>query len=70
MAIFAPYGTGVNVTLNSPQTHTTLYYREGSSDKVYQASIEPQGEGFIVNFAYPGSDCAKSFAGAHGDGVL
>jgi bifunctional non-homologous end joining protein LigD len=30
----------------------TLYYREGSSDKVYQASIEPQGELFLVNFAY------------------
>ena len=31
---------------------TTLYYREGSSDKVYQASIEPKGAGFMVNFAY------------------
>ena len=30
----------------------TLYYREGSSDKVYQASIEPQGGLFVVNFAY------------------
>jgi len=30
----------------------TLYYREGSSDKVYQASIRPQGEGFMVHFAY------------------
>jgi bifunctional non-homologous end joining protein LigD len=30
----------------------TLYYREGSSDKMYQASIEPQGEGFVVNFAF------------------
>ena len=29
-----------------------MYYREGSSDKVYQAVIEPQGEGFVVNFAY------------------
>jgi len=38
---------------NPPQTQrTTLYYREGSSDKVYQASVEPQAEGFIVNFAY------------------
>jgi len=41
----------MNATLTSPQ-HVTLYYREGSSDKVYQASIEPQGEGFVVNFAY------------------
>src|ERR1039458_2136996 len=39
--------------MNTPQTERiTLYYREGSSDKVYQASIEPQGELFLVNFAY------------------
>jgi len=31
---------------------TTLYYREGSSDKVYQTSIEPAEGGFVVNFAY------------------
>jgi bifunctional non-homologous end joining protein LigD len=30
----------------------TLYYRAGSSDKVYQAAIEPEGESFVVNFAY------------------
>jgi bifunctional non-homologous end joining protein LigD len=29
-----------------------LYYREGSSDKVYQAAIEPAGDQFVVNFAY------------------
>lgn len=32
--------------------HVTLYYREGSSDKVYQAAIEPVGNQFVVNFAY------------------
>ena len=26
----------------------TLYYREGSSDKVYQAAIEPAGNQFVV----------------------
>lgn len=31
---------------------TTLYYREGASDKVYQAAIEPSGKQFVVNFAY------------------
>ena len=31
---------------------TTLYYREGSSDKVYQCQIEQAGERFLVNFAY------------------
>jgi bifunctional non-homologous end joining protein LigD len=30
----------------------TLYYREGSSDKVYQCQIEQAGERFVVNFAY------------------
>ena len=30
----------------------TLYYKEGSSDKVYQAAIEPSGTDFAVNFAY------------------
>lgn len=30
----------------------TLYYREGSSDKVYQAAIEPEGWQFVVHFAY------------------
>jgi bifunctional non-homologous end joining protein LigD len=34
------------------QNQVTLYYREGSSDKVYQAAIEPAGELFVVNFAY------------------
>lgn len=27
---------------------TTLYYRQGSSDKVYQASIQPRDQGFVV----------------------
>ncbi|MES2571387.1 MAG: WGR domain-containing protein [Verrucomicrobiota bacterium] len=30
----------------------TLYYRQGSSDKIYQASIEQKDDGYIVNFAY------------------
>ena len=43
----------MNAVLNTPQTERiTLYYREGSSDKVYHAVIEPQGEGFVVNIAY------------------
>lgn len=29
-----------------------LFYREGSSDKVYQAELKQQGDGFVVNFAY------------------
>ncbi len=30
----------------------TLYFRQGSSDKVYQAGIAPQDGGFVVTFAY------------------
>ena len=30
----------------------SLYYREGASDKVYQAAIKPAGDLFVVNFAY------------------
>jgi len=30
----------------------TLYYREGASDKVYQANLEPQDGGWMVRFAY------------------
>jgi bifunctional non-homologous end joining protein LigD len=30
----------------------TLYYRQGSSDKVYRASIESKGAGYVVNFAF------------------
>jgi bifunctional non-homologous end joining protein LigD len=31
---------------------TTLYYRQGSSDKVYQTTIAPQDGGYVVQFAY------------------
>jgi bifunctional non-homologous end joining protein LigD len=31
---------------------TSLHYREGNSDKVYHAAIEPKEEGYIVTFAY------------------
>jgi bifunctional non-homologous end joining protein LigD len=30
----------------------TLYYKQGSSDKVYQARIEPKEGGFVVNFVF------------------
>ena len=38
-------------TKGSPE-RVTLYYREGSSDKIYQAALEPSGSGFVVNFCY------------------
>jgi bifunctional non-homologous end joining protein LigD len=31
---------------------TNLYYRQGNSDKVYQAAIEPKADGHIVSYAY------------------
>jgi bifunctional non-homologous end joining protein LigD len=43
----------MNTVINPSSTqNTTLYYREGSSDKVYQCQIEPAGHRFTVNFAY------------------
>ena len=30
----------------------SLYYKEGGSDKVYQASLEPAGPRWVVNFAF------------------
>lgn len=30
----------------------SLHFREGNSDKVYHAAIEPKGEGYLVTFAY------------------
>ena len=41
----------MNADMQTPH-QVTLYYREGSSDKVYQAALEPAGESFVVNFAY------------------
>ena len=38
--------------VSEPTERVALYYREGSSDKVYQAAIEPAGNQFVVNFAY------------------
>lgn len=31
---------------------TTLYFRQGPSDKVYHASIQPKDNGYMVHFAY------------------
>jgi len=41
----------MNAVSETPE-RVTLYYRAGSSDKVYQAAIEPAGNQFVVNFAY------------------
>ena len=30
----------------------TLYFKQGSSNKVYQAGIEPKDGGYVVNFAF------------------
>ena len=43
----------MTVTIIQPK-HTTLYYREGSSDKVYHVSLEANGSAgtFLVRFAF------------------
>ncbi len=40
--------------MSTPNTadRITLYYCEGSSNKTYQAAIEPKDGGFVVNFAF------------------
>ena len=40
------------MTTTTQAERITLYYSQGSSDKVYQAAIEPKDGGFVVNFAY------------------
>ena len=42
----------MNPTPSLTLEKVTLYYREGGSDKVYQAAIEPSGTGFVVNIAF------------------
>ena len=38
-------------TATSAQS-VSLYFRQGSSDKEYHASVEAEGDGYVVNFAY------------------
>ena len=40
------------MSTNTPAQNITLYFKQGSSDKTYMAAIEPQGSGFVVNFAF------------------
>jgi bifunctional non-homologous end joining protein LigD len=48
-----PKQKGKSIMLTETTTdRITLYFKEGSSDKVYQAAIEPSGAGFVVTFAY------------------
>jgi bifunctional non-homologous end joining protein LigD len=43
----------MNATMTPRQAEQiTLYFREGSADKVYHAVIETKGELFVVNFAF------------------
>ncbi|MEQ2007465.1 MAG: WGR domain-containing protein [Limisphaerales bacterium] len=41
----------MTATMEEPQS-TSLYYRQGSSDKEYHVRLEAQGDGFVVNIAY------------------
>lgn len=42
----------INMLLITQLPSTTLYYKEGSSDKIYQCGVEKAGERYVVNFAY------------------
>ena len=37
---------------DSPTQRITLYFKQGSSDKIYTVAMEPSGNGFAVTFAY------------------
>jgi bifunctional non-homologous end joining protein LigD len=39
-------------TTTTATTTASPHYREGNSDKVYQAAIEPKDDGYIVTYAY------------------
>lgn len=41
----------MTATMEAPQA-TSLYYREGSSDKEYHVRLEAQHDGYVVNIAY------------------
>ena len=40
------------MNLTTPIQSASLFYREGSSDKVYHAAIEAKDDGYIVSFSY------------------
>jgi bifunctional non-homologous end joining protein LigD len=40
------------MTTTTTLQSASLHFREGNSDKVYHAAIEPSGEGYLVTFAY------------------
>lgn len=40
------------MTSSTGLARVSLYYRNGSSDKVYQAAVEQADGGYVVNFAY------------------
>lgn len=49
----AVFGTSMGVIMSTERrVDATLYYREGTSDKVYQVSLESSPSGWLVNFAY------------------
>ncbi|RYD17210.1 MAG: NUDIX domain-containing protein, partial [Verrucomicrobiaceae bacterium] len=45
-----PHHIPMNQTTNIQSA--SLHYREGASDKVYHAAIEPKADGFVVSYAY------------------
>jgi predicted DNA-binding WGR domain protein len=44
--------TPIQQTMITTLQSASLHFREGNSDKVYHAAIEPKGEGYLVTFCY------------------
>jgi len=51
-AVRIPIERTIPMSTGTQSKSITLYFREGGSDKVYQASLRPKGAGFVVNFAF------------------
>jgi bifunctional non-homologous end joining protein LigD len=47
-----PTPNNMQATPTTAFQSASLYFREGNSDKEYRAAIEPNGDGFVVNFGY------------------
>ena len=43
---------GIKLTAIAEPKSTSLYFRNGSSDKEYRGWIEAKEDGYVVNFAY------------------
>ena len=52
MLVMSQQGPAIESGATTQSDHVHLFFRQGSSDKEYRATIEPAGSLFVVNFAY------------------